>query len=267
MKPIVRGFLTAVYRPRVIDAEKMPKKGGLLLVANHASFLDPVLIYCYQKCFRRNIRFVADQAYVPKWFGTWAAKMTNSILFEHGNPRSVVKMIRTAQEGLRNGDAICIFPEGTISRTGQIRMFEPGVLALLKTGNEDVPVQPVFLGGLWGTKFSYAKRLYNKKTPYKLFKRLTIAFGDVIRHPRDAYQLYRAVVELGVDSMDSKRFPRDRQYMIPPRQMIRNLRGKNTEIKMVDSTGMRLSARSIRIDSWRPSSQASSFPEASRRSF
>ena len=165
MKPIVRGFLTAVYRPRVIDAEKMPKKGGLLLVANHASFLDPVLIYCYQKCFRRNIRFVADQAYVPKWFGTWAAKMTNSILFEHGNPRSVVKMIRTAQEGLRNGDAICIFPEGTISRTGQIRMFEPGVLALLKKGNEDVPVQPVFLGGLWGTKFSYAKRLYNKKTP------------------------------------------------------------------------------------------------------
>ena len=70
MKPIVRGFLTATYRPRVIDAEKMPKKGGLLLVANHASFLDPVLIYCYQKCFRRNIRFVADQAYVPKWFGS-----------------------------------------------------------------------------------------------------------------------------------------------------------------------------------------------------
>ena len=245
MKPIVRGFLTAIYRPRVIDAEKMPKKGGLLLVANHASFLDPVLIYCYQKCFRRNIRFVADQAYVPKWFGTWAAKMTNSILFEHGNPRSVVKMIRTVQEGLRNGDAICIFPEGTISRTGQIRMFEPGVLAFLKKGNEDIPVQPVFLGGLWGTKFSYAKHLYNKKTPRKLFRRLTIAFGDVIRHPRDAYQLYRAVVELGVDSMDPKRFPRDRQYMIPPRQMIRNLRGKNTEIKMVDSTGMRLSARQV----------------------
>ena len=245
MKPLVRGFLTAVYRPRVIDAEKTPKKGGVLLVSNHTSFLDPVLIYCYQKCFRRNIRFIADRSFVPKWYGTWAAKMTNSILFEPGNPRSVVKMIRQAQEGLRNGDAICIFPEGSITRTGQLKMFQPGVLSLLKKGNEDIPVQPVFIGGLWGTRFSYAKPIYNKKTPTKLFQRLTIAFGDLISKPRDAYQLYRAVAELGVDAMDASRFPNDRHYLSPPRQMIRNLRGTNCEPKMVDSTGVRLSSRQL----------------------
>lgn len=245
LKPLVRGFLTIVYRPRVIDAEKMPRKGGLLLVANHVSFLDPLLIYCYQKRFRRNIRFISDQAFLPKGFGTWAAKATNSILFEPGNPRSVVKMIRAVQEGLRNGDAICIFAEGGLSRTGQIKMFEPGLMTFLKKGNENVPVQPVFIGGLWGTWFGRTKPIYNKKTPQKLFQRPTIAFGDLIYQPRDAYQIYRAVVELGVDAMDPARFPRDRHYLIPPRQMIRNLRGTNCSPKMIDSTGVRVTSRQL----------------------
>lgn len=244
LKPLIRGLLSVIYRPRVIDADKMPKKGGVLLVSNHVTFLDPVLIYCYQKCFRRNIRFIADQAFIPKWFGTWAARATNTILFEPGNPRSVVRMLRTAREGLKNGDIICIFPEGGLSRTGQLKSFEPGVMSLLK-GNEDIPVQPVFLGGLWGSWFGYTRPIYNHKTPHKLFQRVTIAFGDPVKNPRDAYQLQQTVAELGVDAMNPSRFPRDRHYMIPPRQMIRNLRGFNCQPKAIDSTGTRLTSRKL----------------------
>lgn len=246
LKRLVRFVLTLVYRPRVIDADKIPAAGGVLMMANHVSFLDPVLIYCFQK---RRVRFIADQAFVPKGYGTWAARLTDSILFEPGNRRSVVEMIRKAREALKNGDVVCIFPEGGITRTGQLKAFETGLLSFLKQGNEDVPVLPIYLGGLLGSRFGYSRTIYNRRTGGRLFQRVTVAFGDPIHRPRDVYQLHRTVAELGVDAMNPTRFPNDRHFMIPVRQMLRNLRGKNGNPKGVDSTGVRLTSKQILLRS------------------
>ena len=243
LKPIIRFLLFLVYHPRVIDAGKVPASGGLLLVCNHVSFLDPVLLYCSQK---RNIVFIADENFVPKGYGRWAAKMTGTVLFRPGSPRSVVEMLRKARAALARGEVVCVFPEGGITRTGQLKGFEPGVMALLK-GNPDVPVQPAYIGGMWGSVFGYSKKIYNSAGPHKMFQRVTIAFGDPVRHPRDAFYLRHLVEELGVDAMDFRRFPRDRHYLIPVRQMLRNLRGKNCPSKVYCSTGMRLNARQLRL--------------------
>ena len=65
----------------------------------------------------------------------------------------MAESIRQAREALQNGEIVCIFPEGGISRDGQMQEFRPGFLAILK--DTDVPVVPVYLGGLWGSIFSY----------------------------------------------------------------------------------------------------------------
>lgn len=237
---LVAFFLRIVYHPRVIGSENIPDQGGVLLVGNHASYLDSLLIY--SNC-KRNVRFIAHQDYVPKGLPEYIAKQTKLIKILPGDRKSIVHMIREAREALKNGEIVAIFAEGALTRTGQIKSFEPGFLSLLK-GNEDVPIIPFFLGDLWGSIFSCARSIDTPaRRPQRLMRRMTLAFGKPIFHPQGAWEIRDKVVELGVDAMDPARFPKDRQLMTVARQTIRNCRRHPKDRRIADSTGLRLNGR------------------------
>ena len=225
-----------VYRPRILGVENIPKTGGVLLVGNHTSYLDVFLIYCFT---RRPIRFVGHVDVIYKGLPTLMARRSGVIPIHPGDRRSVINAVRTTREALAAGDVVCIFPEGGITRSGQLRGFEPGFLSMLK-GNDDVPVVPMWIGGTWGSLFAYTKPKDEWKRPRRLLQRVTLEFGEPIYRPKSVYQVKRAVEELGIRTMDHRRFPRDRHYLIPVRQMIRNCRKYARSMRLVDSTGVRL---------------------------
>ena len=166
------------------------QRGGALLVANHVSWADGVLLGL---ACPRLPRMVAYAKYFESpWLG-WFGRLSRIIPI--GTTRkSMAESIRAAREALQQGEVVCIFPEGGITRSGQIEEFRPGFLSILK--DTDVPVVPVYLEGLWGSIFSYEGGRCFWKWPRSWRRPITIRFGKPIHDPAGADEVRQAVVEL-----------------------------------------------------------------------
>ncbi len=220
-----------IYRPKIIGFENIPKDGGVLFVSNHVSYLDGILLY---EALPKNLRYFAHSNYVPK-FLDGVARDTGLIRVLPG--KKVILALKAAREALKNGDWLAIFPEGGITRTGQINAFEPGFLSIMK-GAEETPIVPVHLGGLYESMFSY--KYGDKKFtlwPRWLQNDVTISFGKPIYKPEYPMQVRQAVEELGVDTLrehNKKKLP------VPGRTLIRVARKRKTQLMFADSTGIKL---------------------------
>ncbi len=179
-----------LYRVRVEGLEHIPQGGGALVVANHVSWVDGVLLGL---ACPRHPRMVAYAQYFDNpWLG-WFGRLGRIIPI--GTTRkSMAESIRLAREALQNGEIVCIFPEGNITRNGQMQEFRPGFLAIWK--DTDTPVVPAYLDGLWGSIFSFEGGKFFWKWPKHWRCRVSIRFGPPIRQPADADEVRRAVEEL-----------------------------------------------------------------------
>ena len=180
-----------VYRVRVEGHDNVPEQGGALLVANHVSWIDAVLLTLHCRRWPRMVIF-AD--YINWWWLRRLVKDAGAIPITPGK-RSVVESVRTVREALAGGDVVCIFPEGNITRTGEIGEFRPGFLSMLK--KTDAPLIPVHLGGLWGSIFSWERGKLFWKWPRRWPYPVSIRFGRPIDQPEDTQQIRQAVEDLG----------------------------------------------------------------------
>ena len=242
----VTQWLRLTYRFHALDVDCIPEQGPVLLVGNHYTFLDSLIIYCASK---RPVRFIADSAFLPKKnrLAKFVIRATGVISFSPGNARSGVKMIQEARNALANGEVVCIFAEGALTRDGQVRAFKPGFLSILKKTPE-IPIVPFNIDGFFGTRWAYAR----KKT-YKYYPtyRPRIAFGQPfdLKKARDLGQsdeqisqrLLHIVQELSVDSCDYKKHPENVWLRSPSREAIRGMRryGRGRNL-LADSTGREL---------------------------
>ena len=227
-----RTLCRVVYRPKFIGMENIPAEGSALIVCNHMSLLDGFLLYF---ACPRNIRYIAYEAMIPKMFEC-CVRETNLIKIKPGSPKDVIRAIREAREALKNGEIVGIFAEGGITRTGQLQPFEPGFMSILK-GAEDTPVIPAYIGGLYGSMFSYK---YGEKIifrPRRLLTDVIVSFGKPVYKPKCPMQIRQAVAELGVDTMrehNTKKLP------VPGRSLIRVTRKRGLKLMYADSTGLEL---------------------------
>jgi glycerol-3-phosphate dehydrogenase (NAD(P)+) len=141
---IVRGFLQPAihiwFRPSRLGREHIPKRGPVLLAANHRSFLDPFIVGI---CMRRPVYFVAKRELFAKRWQGWLLNALGAFPVRRGE--SDEEMMETARAILNRGDAVVIFPEGTRIRTGSLGKPKRGVGRLaLETG---APVVPIALAG------------------------------------------------------------------------------------------------------------------------
>ena len=140
-----------VYRFRVRGDENIPASGAAILVCNHVSFVDPVLLMAASP---RPIRFIMDHAIFRIPLLGWFFRLAKAIPIA---PRKVDPQVHDqafarARAVLDDGDLLCIFPEGAITRDGEMGPFRPGMSRLLET--HPVPVVPLALHNLWGSFFS-----------------------------------------------------------------------------------------------------------------
>ena len=243
LRTCVKLWLRVCYRLHALEVENIPQNGAALLVGNHFTFLDSLIVYCTSK---RPVRFIADTNFLPKKskLAQYVIRKTGVISFIPGNKASSVKMIRAAQEALQNGDLVCIFAEGALTRDGQVRAFQRGFLTVLKKTPE-APIIPFGIVGFYGSRWAYAKAKLHKNYPTY---RPCISYGKPFSvskarasNQSDAQisqQLLHIVQELCVDACDFKKHP-ENVWLIPPtRGAIRGCRQFGSKRRfLADSTG------------------------------
>jgi len=140
-----------VYRFKVRGDDNIPTTGAAILVCNHVSFVDPVLLMAASP---RPIRFIMDHKIFAMPVLGWFFKLAKAIPIapQREDPAAYEQAFAKAREVLAEGDLLCIFPEGAITRDGELAEFKGGVMKLLETN--PVPVVPLALQNLWGSFFS-----------------------------------------------------------------------------------------------------------------
>ena len=187
-------LINVLYRIRVRGLENIPKKGPAVVVCNHVSYMDPVLL---AGSIQRPMRFVM-------YYRIFRIPLLR-FFFEHMRAIPIAGAMEDEQlmneafdrvdEELEAGNVVCIFPEGAITRDGKVQRFRPGIEKII--ARRPVPVVPVALGRLWGSWFSRRTSGGLRKIPGRLFARVPITVGD----PVPAQQVTAARLELLVRTL------------------------------------------------------------------
>ncbi len=185
-----------VYRVHVIGRDNFPAKGGALLVCNHMSFVDAALLVAATD---RPIRFIMHQEIYDHPVVKPFAKMVRAIpISSEQHPRELLQSLHAASDALRNGEIVCIFAEGQITRTGQLLPFRRGLERIMK--GVDEPIIPVNLDGVWGSIFSFERGRFLWKVPRRIPYSVTVSFGAAMASDSTAPSIRAAVQELHTDA-------------------------------------------------------------------
>ncbi len=192
-----------LYRVRITGAENIPESGPVLLVANHVSFVDGLLI---TSCTSRKIRFLMHEDFYRHVLIHPFARITGVIeVPARGRCKSMKAMFGIVREALRNGEAVCVFPEGKITRNGLIDDFKEGFSRMLPQDRK-VPIVPVYLGMIWGSIFSYYFGRLRFRLPREIPYPAIISFGKPFSGENvSAFELRQAVSELGAEAEQTPR--------------------------------------------------------------
>jgi len=151
MRFLVWMLVHSVYRLEKSGLEHVPDEGAALIVANHVSFVDALVIAA---AVRRPVRFVMDHRVfrLPVLNFVFRTGKAIPIAGAKEDPAMMERAFAEVARALRGGDVVCIFPEGRITDSGELYPFRPGLKRILE--QTPVPVVPVALRGLWGSFFS-----------------------------------------------------------------------------------------------------------------
>ncbi len=145
---LARLLCVAVYDPRYTGFEQLPEFGAAMLISNHVSYADGLVIAA--GC-RRPVRFVIDEE-IYKLPVLHYLMVCNRAIPIAPTRESVTRALDEIAAGFEAGDLICIFPEGQLTYTGSLGRFKTGIESIIK--RSPVPVYPIALIGLWGSIFS-----------------------------------------------------------------------------------------------------------------
>ncbi len=158
-----------LYRVRSSGTEHFPSTGGVVLIANHLSYVDVAVL---QLACPRPIRFIGFKGLRDHGFFNWVFRVSGCIAI---SPRQPAEGFKRAVKALRAGEVVCLFPEGQISRTGQLMQVKKGFEIMAQQAK--VPVVAAAIDGLWGSVFSFAGNKYLWKSPRLMPTSVFVAFG------------------------------------------------------------------------------------------
>jgi 1-acyl-sn-glycerol-3-phosphate acyltransferase len=170
-------IISVFYRVRPSGLENIPDEGPAVVVCNHVSFMDPIIL---GGSIRRPLRFVMyykifEIPFVNFFFRTAKAI---PIASAREDQQLMDEAFDKVDAELAAGNVICIFPEGAITRDGEVQRFRPGIERII--ARRAVPVIPVALGGLWGSWFSRDQSGRVRKIPGRLFAKVPVIIGEAV---------------------------------------------------------------------------------------
>lgn len=236
----------SVYKIRIEGAKNVPRTGPALIVANHTSMADGLLV---QACIQRFVRFMVYKPIYQAPLLNWMFRQGHSIPVS-AKPRDAAEAIEIARAELKAGHVVCIFAEGGITRTGNLLKFRRGMEKIME-GLDDVPIVPVHLDGLWGSIFSFRGGKLRPKLPELLPYPVTITFGAGLPSASSSDFVRQKVQELGADALEKRVALGGRME----ERFVHSAKRHFFNLAMVDSTGAKLSygralAASLALKGW-----------------
>ena len=176
-------LIHTVHRVKCIDAERIPAEGAAVLVCNHVSYVDAIVIGAASP---RPIRFVMDHRIFKLPLLGWIFRTARAIPIAPAkeDPWLMEKAYVDIAQALHEGDLVCIFPEGRLTSTGELNEFKGGIAKIV--ARSQVPVIPMALRGLWGHLLSRgAENVFERTFRTGWRSRLALAVGQPVA-PQDA---------------------------------------------------------------------------------
>ncbi len=221
------------YRIKVTGIENVPVDKSALLVCNHVSWVDALLMAATQQ---RRIRFVMDREfYNIRWLRPICRLMRVIPISANDPPKKIVASLKEARAAMDEGFLVCIFAEGAMTRNSMLRAFRGGFEHIIKDSSYDVI--PAYIGGAWGSIFSYSYGRPLSTLPKKFPYPVSIHFGRPMPAGSTASQIREKVMELSCDyfnDLKPSRRPLGDHF-------VRTARRNWRRHCIADSTGKRLS--------------------------
>jgi acyl-[acyl-carrier-protein]-phospholipid O-acyltransferase / long-chain-fatty-acid--[acyl-carrier-protein] ligase len=189
------------YRIRILGRDHIPEKGGALFVCNHVSLADALLLIAATD---RSVRFLMfKDIYEKRWVKPFAKILRTIPVSSEQRPRELIQALQTASAAIQNGEVVCIFAEGQITRIGQLLPFRRGLERIMK--NVDAPIIPVALDGVLGGPLSFHRgrmvHLLTAHCPHPV----TVSFGQPMPATAAPFAVREAVQELQVEAWKFRR--------------------------------------------------------------
>jgi len=183
------------YRINVQGFEQIPSQGAVLMLGNHISWLDWAMI---QIASPRPVRFVMDKTIYQKWYLRWLLDLFGVIPISGASSKGALE---TINHHLKQGDVVCLFPEGHISRNGQLAEFKKGFERCVS--DVDGIILPFYIRGLWGSRFSRSSSKLQVLRQSNLRRDVIVAFGQAMPITSHAPAVKQAVFDLSIDTWQS----------------------------------------------------------------
>ncbi len=177
MRFLVWILVNMLYRLRPTGLENIPVDGPAVIVCNHVSFIDALLI---SGSIRRPLRFVMYYKIfqIPLLRFIFKTAKAIPIASAKENEKLLANAFEKIDEELGAGHIVCIFPEGGITRDGEIQQFRPGIEKIIE--KRPVPVIPIALGGIWGSWFSRQSGGGLRMIPGRLWAKVSVRVGEAV---------------------------------------------------------------------------------------
>jgi 1-acyl-sn-glycerol-3-phosphate acyltransferase len=188
-----------VYRFKLQGDDNIPTTGAAILVCNHVSFVDAVLLMAASP---RPIRFIMDHQIFKVPVLGWLFKLAKAIPIapRSQDPKAYEAAFDAAAKVLNDGNLLCIFPEGGITRDGTLQEFKGGIMKILERTHQTggaVPVIPMALTNLWGSFFSRVERGGAMVRPFRrgMWSRVGLNVGAPLASTEVQPEMLRAQVQ------------------------------------------------------------------------
>jgi len=216
------------YRIRIIGRDNIPAKGGALFVCNHVSFADALLLIASTD---RPVRFLMfKDIYEKRWVKPFAKILRAISVSSEQRPRELLHALQTASDAICNGEVVCIFAEGEITRIGQLLPFRRGFERIMK--DTDAPIIPVALDGVLGSPTSFLQGRMVRRLPHRLPHPVTVSFGEPLPSTSTPVAVREAVQNLLANAWKFRRA----QMQPMPRNFVRTARKHPHRFAMSDAT-------------------------------
>ena len=194
-------FTRTFYRLTVLGRDNIPAKGGALLVSNHVSFVDMLLILAGT---HRFARFLLPQSVCElTWLKPFLRRLRVIPLPPKSQPRELIRALHQAREAIQQGEVVGIFAEESVSRIGVMLPFRRELERIME--GVEAPIIPVCLDGVWGSIFSYQQGRFFWKVPRHIPYPVTISFGKPMPSTATAFELRTTIQELSTEAWPHRR--------------------------------------------------------------
>jgi acyl-[acyl-carrier-protein]-phospholipid O-acyltransferase/long-chain-fatty-acid--[acyl-carrier-protein] ligase len=192
MRFVLTRMVQLFFRLKIVGSENIPRSGPALIVANHVSYADAVLA---GYATRRFIRFLIWKPIYEARAAKPFFDVLKAIPIDNGSPKVAIRALHAANAELKNGKLVGIFPEGQITRDGEVAAFERGYERILR--GVDCPIIPIYIEGMWGHPLSRKGGEAFRSWNGWVRTRVTVHVGKPVGADTPPDELRRIVIEAG----------------------------------------------------------------------